>query len=614
MNTYVRLLVLPVIALFLFSIGGDAFAQSLNDPDAAYDGLLEMVQASSNGWADTLRGYAVRLFWLLAGIQFIWTMWPLLMKGADLGEIVGELIRFVMVIGFFLALLVYSVEWASAVVDSFRDAGAAAIGSDRALRPGDMFGFAVELAQKVGSVPTINPVTAFTVGLAATVVMICFAFIAAFIGLTLVESYVVINASVLFMGFGASQWTREYAIAMMRYALAVGAKLFVLTLIVGLVMVNARQWSDAYTHNDASMWTMVGLAAVCAYLCKTIPELIQSLITGTSMGGGNAIGSMAAATLAMAAAVKTAGASAAAAGTASAAAGGAGAGAASSGGIAAAQNSLSMGGQHMAASTPMAGGTSGSGSASSAATSAGARLGGGAAGNSTKPAPGAQASGQPVTAPSRSAQQASQAGSAEQSQADGGQGSGFLRSPSMPNRLPPGITAPFGPTPVVNPSMSPNTAVASTGDEQPVAASQTSQQPQADSGPSPTLDADSSQSLPSFGPSTSEGQHQDEPAASPSQTSGAASGPAIMGAALDVGIRGIGTLSALSVPGMEAAPSLAGVGFPLSDREPPDTFAPSPDPAKAGSNIIRPADPPVVPAPGKAPPANVPPPKTDGAP
>ena len=61
----------------------------------------------------------------------------------------------------------------------------------------------------------------------------CFTFIAALVFVTLVEAYVIINAAVLFMGFGGSQWTREYALAPIRYAVAVGAKLFVLTLIVG---------------------------------------------------------------------------------------------------------------------------------------------------------------------------------------------------------------------------------------------------------------------------------------------------------------------------------------------------------------------------------------------
>lgn len=40
---------------------------------------------------------------------------------------------------------------------------------------------------------------------------------------TPVESYVIINASVLFFAFGGSQWTRDFAIAPMRFTVAIGA-------------------------------------------------------------------------------------------------------------------------------------------------------------------------------------------------------------------------------------------------------------------------------------------------------------------------------------------------------------------------------------------------------
>lgn len=285
-------------------IGCDlAMAQAnLHDASRTFSGLLELIRNNSYQWSGRLRDYAVSLFWILAAIQLVWTFFPLVLRQAELGEILGELVRFIMIIGFFAALLMYSVQWAEAIVNSFRQAGAQAAGVGVQLQPGDMFGMAVELAKTIGDMETWNPLVATMVAIAAIIVLLCYAFIAAFMGLTLVESFIVINASVLFMGFGGSQWTREYAISMMRYALAVGAKLFVLTLIVGLIMESARDWQRAYNHDETSMWTMVGLALICAYLSKTIPDLIQALISGTSSSGGAILGGMAAAGMAGAAA------------------------------------------------------------------------------------------------------------------------------------------------------------------------------------------------------------------------------------------------------------------------------------------------------------------------
>ncbi|WP_413743162.1 P-type conjugative transfer protein TrbL, partial [Xenorhabdus bovienii] len=298
---HIFILSLALVTFTLFLVVTNARANTnLHDAGGTLTSLLDLVKANAAHWDGKLKGYAKTLFWLLATIQFVWTFFPLVFRQSDFGEITGELIRFILVTGFFYALLLFSADWAGAVVDSFRQAGANAAGLGiKDIRPGDIFGTAVDLANTVGNVETWNPLSGIMIALSALVVLVCFAFIAAFMGLTIIESYVVINASALFMGFGASQWTREYALAIVRYAVSVGAKLFILTLIVGLIVDSAKQWSAAYTAtsatDDASMWTMVGLSLTCAYLAKTIPELVAGMISGTSMGGGSSIGGMAAA-------------------------------------------------------------------------------------------------------------------------------------------------------------------------------------------------------------------------------------------------------------------------------------------------------------------------------
>ena len=91
-------------------------------------------------------------------------------------------------------------------------------------------------------ISVFSPAKGLLIAVCAILVLACFAFIAAFMFVTLVESYVIINASVLFFGFGGSQWTRDVAIA---FTVAIGAKLFVLTLIVGLIVQSAKQWLAA---------------------------------------------------------------------------------------------------------------------------------------------------------------------------------------------------------------------------------------------------------------------------------------------------------------------------------------------------------------------------------
>lgn len=385
-------------------------ATDLSHADTSVQGLLDLVLQQSHQWSGKLYDYAIRLFWLLASIQFIWTFMPLVIKQADIGEIVGELLRFVLVVGFFLAVMKYSVEWSSAIVDSFRDAAASASGLGRALEPGDMLAVALDFGRTmVKGISVFSPAKGLLIAVCAILVLACFAFIAAFMFVTLVESYVIINASVLFFGFGGSQWTRDFAIAPMRFTVAIGAKLFVLTLIVGLIVQSAKQWLAAYTNDEASLMTMVGLALVCCYLTKTIPDVIGGMISGTSMGGGSAIGGMAAASAAGAAAaiatIATAGAAAPAAAGALGAAGSsgaAGAGAAGAGGgLAGAINSSFAGASSAGGAAPSVGGATptgvgantGGGAVAKTASSAGMKTGGGAATQSAPPSSGTQQAG-----------------------------------------------------------------------------------------------------------------------------------------------------------------------------------------------------------------------------
>ncbi|WES67068.1 P-type conjugative transfer protein TrbL [Superficieibacter sp. HKU1] len=279
------------VALLLMAKGAMATGLQSN---VEMNGLLTDIQIASTHWGPKLQGYAQNLLFLLGGIQLVWTFGNLLWQSADLGEMFRELIKFVMTIGFFLALLTYSTEWSTAIVNSFRQAGAEASGFAQELMPGDVFTLAVKLSQNVlSNISFFDLETSIVIALAGIIILLCFAFIAAFMFVTLVESYVLINAAVLFIGFGGSSWTREFATAPLRYAVAVGAKLFILTLIVGLIMSVSDGWFTKYDGTIGPTLTLLGLSLVCAWLSRSIPELIAGMITGSSMGGGTTIGGMA---------------------------------------------------------------------------------------------------------------------------------------------------------------------------------------------------------------------------------------------------------------------------------------------------------------------------------
>ena len=107
--------------------------------------------------------------------------------------------------------------------------------------------------------------------------------IAAAIILSLVESYIVLSAGVLLMGFGGSRWTKDFALKTVIYAVSVGAKLFVLQLIAGLGAQIIGGWASlpegqsvlAPVNATSNILVIVGSTLVLSVLVKTVPEMIQ---------------------------------------------------------------------------------------------------------------------------------------------------------------------------------------------------------------------------------------------------------------------------------------------------------------------------------------------------
>ncbi len=135
-----------------------------------------------------------------------------------------------------------------------------------------------------------SPAASVGLIIAGLVIEVCFALIAACMVLALVESYLVISMGVLFMAFGGTQWTKDLAISTVRYTLSVGAKLFVLQLLVSIGDSLIQSW--AATFNDitaSSLCILVGCSIVMLALVKVLPETMQRIVNGSSMASGSAL-------------------------------------------------------------------------------------------------------------------------------------------------------------------------------------------------------------------------------------------------------------------------------------------------------------------------------------
>ncbi len=282
-------LIVGAAALLIIAAGPALAAENSQEVDQ----ILQLYQQKALAWQGTLLAFAQTLFWLLATIEIAMTGIRLTLKGADFNEWAAELVNQILFIGFFLALLTNSSTWANAIVQSFQSAASQAVsasGAQTVNQPSDIFTIGLNLAQKaLGQTSIWSPGSSVGLVLFAIVLIVCFGLITALYILTLVESYVVISAGVLFMGFGGSRFTKDFALKILVYAVSVGAKLFVLQLLVGLGMQIFNQLVANFQTDSTDLLVCTGCAIVMLALTKIIPDMIQGLINGTSMAGAGAM-------------------------------------------------------------------------------------------------------------------------------------------------------------------------------------------------------------------------------------------------------------------------------------------------------------------------------------
>jgi type IV secretion system protein TrbL len=274
-----------LVSALVLLVTAPAHAQSVN----VLDNIVSQFQTRAAGWESTLASLALQSFAILATIELAWAGFRLAFRGSDLSEWLAEIVNQILFIGFFLALLQNAATWGTAIVDSFRQAGRSAGGVGVA--PSDVFATGVNLAQKVlGHMTMWDPGASVALMIAAIVIEVCFALIAAWMVVTLVQSYIVIAAGVINMAFGGSRWTKDIAISTIRYTVSVGAKLMMLQLLVSIGQGIITSWADQFTDlNNQALLILIGCSIVMLAIVKIIPDEFQRVVGGASISSGSAL-------------------------------------------------------------------------------------------------------------------------------------------------------------------------------------------------------------------------------------------------------------------------------------------------------------------------------------
>jgi type IV secretion system protein TrbL len=255
----------------------------------------QRIQWTTNVWV-----YANALFGILAIIEFAWSAAVMLLEKSDLQGWTSALVRKLMWIGAFYALLLYGRIWIPAIIDSFTQIGQNAAGLG-ALSPSGVFMQGLSLAGALmdgasTSAFFTNPGTSLALAFAALLIVVSYTLITINFIVTLVESYLVVSVGFIFLGFGGSRWTAPYTERYIGLAVSIGIKILLLYCLISAGFGLSLGWLDEAQAIGSSArpamtaFDVMGGSLIFMMCCWQIPKLFAAVIGGApALTGGDLV-------------------------------------------------------------------------------------------------------------------------------------------------------------------------------------------------------------------------------------------------------------------------------------------------------------------------------------
>ena len=132
-------------------------------------------------------------------------------------------------------------------------------------------------------------------GLLGLIVTFIYFYLAVLVLFALIESHIVAGAGIIVLGFSGSPWTSDIAKKYLLFALSVGLKMFFTFLIAGLGIKLVEDIVDNTGLGSVrTIFAIIGVLFMVAYLAQKIPALAQSVFSGVSSGNAPDMRGMAA--------------------------------------------------------------------------------------------------------------------------------------------------------------------------------------------------------------------------------------------------------------------------------------------------------------------------------
>lgn len=264
-----------------------AYAQvGLDNANSVLNTFYTQFQGALRGISDRITVVATRIFWSLATISLVWTGIQLVMRKGDVGEVVGELTRYMMFTGLFFYFVLHGADMGSQIVQGMIDLGTTAAtavpGNAAGTDAAQFMQLGMDLFSAAVKAVSWHPATwlSFLVCLGVIIV-------GGIIGINFIlaktAGFLLAYAGVFYLGFGGARWTSDVAVSYFKACFACGVRLMTMTILIGLGYTLSTQYV-ALLGQGVNELMYVSLFFVFlllfAILANRIPDMMAGIATG----------------------------------------------------------------------------------------------------------------------------------------------------------------------------------------------------------------------------------------------------------------------------------------------------------------------------------------------
>jgi type IV secretion system protein TrbL len=269
--------------------GGNALPPGL-------DGVAQVYRTAAAGWQSQLIPIAQRTFVVLATLEFCVSGLVWAIKRESLDELAAKFLLKFTLMAFLLTLITSFNFWLPPIFDSFVAAGEQVTGGGT-LSPNAVIDMGAQIAWQLAknlfaSAFASSLMFAFVCAFCVLAVFVSYLAVAIQLVLVMAYSYVtILGGGVFFLGFAASRWTAAYAEHLVAHAFYLGARAFLLYLVVAVgvdVTAQIQPYLDAPVGVLGSlgvMFRIVGAAVTFGAIAWQLPkDVADRLMQHTSLG------------------------------------------------------------------------------------------------------------------------------------------------------------------------------------------------------------------------------------------------------------------------------------------------------------------------------------------